>query len=238
MDVVGLTAGVTAISAGGSHTCALTSGGAVKCWGNNSYGQLGNGTTTDCADRGGRRRADRRRDGNLGRRLSHLRADQLAGPRSAGVENEYGQLGNGTTTNALTAVDVVGLTAGGTAISAGGNHTCALTSGGAAKCWGSNCAASSATAHTTDALTAVDVVGLTAGVTAISAGGLHTCALTSGGAVKCWGWNYYGQLGNGTTTDALTAVDVVGLTAGVTAISAGGPHTCALTSGGAVKCWG
>ena len=181
--------GANRVSAGGAHTCGLMASGAVLCWGDNSAGQLGDGTRA-------------------------MRA---------------------------TPVGVVGLTSGIKAVSAGSEHTCALTVAGGAKCWGLDYdgqLGDGSGAFGVVRLTPVGVVGLAQGVEAIAAGASHSCAVTSARGVKCWGRNDHGQLGDGTTTKRLVPVDVSGLASGVAAVALGEYHSCALMVSGGAKCWG
>ena len=227
-----------ALAAGNTHTCALTSSGGVRCWGDNWRGQLGDGTIVDHSTP-----ADVTGLTSGVVAISSLHKHTCALTSGGGVKcwgsNIHGELGNNSTVDSPTAVDVVGLSSGVIAISAGGFHTCALTSGGGVKCWGANWHGEVGDGSTDYRYTPADVVGLGSGVIAIAAGKWHTCALLGGGGMKCWGYNVQGELGNGTTgMIQTTPVDVTNLTSGVTAIAAGAMHTCALVSGGGMKCWG
>ena len=124
------------------------------------------------------------------------------------------------------------------ALAAGRVYTCAVTAAGGVQCWGRNDFGNLGDGSTTDRSTPVPVSGLGSGVIALAAGDAHTCALTAAGAVRCWGHNGIGQLGDGSTTDRSTPVPVSGLGSGVVALAAGASHTCALTAAGAVQCWG
>jgi len=235
--VTGLTSGATAIAAGMENTCLLTSFGGAKCWGNNNFGQLGDGTIVDKltpVDVGGLTSGVT----SIAAGAGHTCALTTSGGVKCWGMNNIGQLGDGTTVDKSTPTDVSGLATGVNAVASGYWHTCAVTSSHGLKCWGNNSNGQLGDGTHANKSTPVDVIGLTSGVTAISAGSAHTCALTTSGGVKCWGDDGYGQLGDGTTLDKSTPVNVSELTSGVTAIAAGLLHTCALTTSGGVKCWG
>jgi alpha-tubulin suppressor-like RCC1 family protein len=131
---------------------------------------------------------------------------------------------------------VQGLESGVTAIAVGDYHACAIVNG-AAKCWGNNWSGQLGDGSFIDSAdAAVQVSGLTSGVSAIAIGGASTCAIVSG-AAKCWGGNGSGQLGDGTMTDQGSPVTPSGLTANVTGIAMNSSETCGVVNG-AVKCWG
>ncbi len=231
-----LNTSITAITAGGNHNCVLTTQGSVKCWGNNQSGQLGNGTTTDQATP-----VD-----VLGLNIepSAIAAGGSHTCLRMGTKfkcwgsNNSGQLGDGTTIDRLAPVDPADSVEDILAIATGGSHACELTSKSSVKCWGSNRHGQLGDGSNIDRFASVGVNELTANVAVISTGANHSCALTNTGGVKCWGSNVNGQLGDGSNNDRTVPVDVTDLTAGVTAISAGANHSCALNGKGGVKCWG
>ena len=121
-------------------------------------------------------------------------------------ENDFGQLGNGTTAGATTPVQVTGL-AGAVDVSAGWRHTCALLGNGTVQCWGQNQFGQLGNGTTTSRTTPVPVSGITGAIGVTAGWWHHSCALLGGGTVRCWGVNEWGQFGNGTRTSATTPVD-------------------------------
>ncbi|MBK7590113.1 MAG: fibronectin type III domain-containing protein [Betaproteobacteria bacterium] len=235
VPVSGLASDATAVALGGLHTCALANVGATYCWGNNASGQLGNFTQTSSAVPV--------RVTVLGSNVLSIAAGAdhscaVGGSGTVGCwgSNAFGQLGTGDKVDRGSPPP--GGIGTGVAVVAGDAHSCSLTSDGGVKCWGDNSHGQLGDDSTTERLVPVDVVGLATGVTAIAAGGSHTCALLSSGGVKCWGRNADAQLGDNSTIQRLTPVDVVGLDSGVTAIAAGLNHSCALTALGEARCWG
>jgi alpha-tubulin suppressor-like RCC1 family protein len=238
---------VTAITAGRNQTCAVTASGSALCWGNNSEGQLGNGTFID---------ADLPTAvAGLSNGVTAISAGSYftcavntAGAALCWGHGPWGQLGNGT--DADSAVPSVVLAATGktpltgvAAISAGAEDACALMSGGPVLCWGANNSGqlgnTAAGLQSNTPVAVSDVAGdsgLT-GVVSVSAGTENSCAVTAAGAALCWGQNGAGAPGSG-AANAAALLFMPSLSSGVTAIAAGEQQTCALTSGRTAVCWG
>jgi alpha-tubulin suppressor-like RCC1 family protein len=250
--VTGLIGSVTSVSTGTFTACAVTTGGAVECWGYNGYGLLGDPTITSSpvpVPLAGL--ANGVTSVSVG--MQSACAITTGGGLVCWGDNTYGELGNGLTTSSTVPVPVTGLGSGVLAVSVGSYSACAVTAGGAVQCWGASGALGSSAAPTlclfpgdsgsgTFCSTVPEpVTGLTSGATGVSVSDRDACAVTAGGGVQCWGIDdsAYGILGDGTGASSVTPVQVSGLTSGVTAVSVwGDPSACALTASGGVRCWG
>jgi alpha-tubulin suppressor-like RCC1 family protein len=240
VDTRGVLAGktLTQIAAGGFQGCALDTGGAAYCWGDNTYGELGDGST---AKRAFAPVAVDTTGTLAGKTLTQISTgyDQTCALDSAGAaycwgDNTYGELGDGSAggySYVPVAVDADGALAGKTLvrISAGVDHTCAVDTTGRAYCWGENTNGElgNGTTAGSDVPVAVDTSGVLAGktISQISAGGDHTCAVDTTSTIYCWGADQRGQLGDanapGTQSDipvtvAMQAPASVSVTPGYT----------------------
>lgn len=223
-----------AVVAAGDHTCALTDVGGVKCWGYNGYGQLGDGTDIDRStptDVVGLSSGVTQ----IAAGFSHTCALTTAGTVKCWGYNVGGPLGDGSEEHSSVPVDVLGLT-GVVKISAGGNHTCAITNTGALKCWGLNHFGQVGDGTNVRRLQPVQVVGLESGVRDVTTGAIHSCALTTQGTARCWGYGSEGQLGP-EASSSWTPVPVPGI-AGGEQISGSGWHNCVITNTDKLMCWG
>ncbi len=258
------------VAAHGAHTCVRNRLGKVQCWGANDHGQLGLGTATasialpqtNAVDLGGDYYARSVAVGML-----HSCAILDGGSVKCWGDNNYGELGRGDLdenvgkaagemgANLVTVNLGAGVTA--TQLALGYSHSCALVSNAGAdnvKCWGRNHRGQLGIGNTLDrGHSASDLganlpfVALGARAKQISTKSSHTCAVLETNSVKCWGSNFYGQLGIGDADSrgdgagemgaALPAVNL-GANRVAKTVAAGGGFTCAILDNGTVKCWG
>jgi alpha-tubulin suppressor-like RCC1 family protein len=245
VEVMSLT-GVTELRAGMRHACAIATGGQLRCWGENTYAQLGDATNTNRA--APVVVADLSPQRAVALDLHHTCGLGADGRVRCWGNNPYGEGGGGTevrsTPAAITgvadAVDVQQGTGSNAATGAGTSWRCALRRTGAVACWGSasqgNSSGQLGDGTTTQRATPAPVTGLT-DATQITVAGSVACALKRDQTAVCWGLNNYGQLGDGTTTNRNAPTPVMGLTS-VAHIQTGGNHTCARRTDGSVWCWG
>ncbi len=236
VPVPGLTSGVVSLAAGERHMCLLTQLGGVECWGQNDSGQLGDGTTSSSSTP---HQVNWLPTGvvSLASGATHTCAVTADGGVRCWGSGYRGELGDGTTSSSGHPVPVAGLPARARAVTAAGEHTCALLEAGRVWCWGENPEGQLGSGSiTTKELAPVAVAGLDGAATRLGTGPQHSCATLESGALQCWGQNAEGELGNGETRIVRSPVQVTGITSGATAVASGNT-SCAIVDG-TLRCWG
>ena len=225
----------TTMSTGGDHLCAILDDSSLQCWGGNSFGQIGDGSSTDRLTMTEVGLDSARTAVSVSSGRDHTCSILDNGELQCWGRNNHGQLGDGSSAQSSLPVSV-SMTGVPVQLSTGDWHNCAIMDDASLQCWGRNNHGQLGDGTNIDSDTPVSVP-MGENVLAVSAGSSHTCAVTESWALKCWGLNDNGQLGVGSTTssNSPTTVTVGG---NVVAVSAGGVHTCALLDGNNMKCWG
>jgi alpha-tubulin suppressor-like RCC1 family protein len=223
------------VTAGGFHSCGITSDAAGFCWGSNTSGQLGAGLDASAIAAPLRTAAeDELRSIDAG--LAHTCAVTGRGGILCWGSNEYGQLGIGLGPDQYRPI-VTAVAGNWISVSAGTFHTCALDDQGRIACWGRNDRGQLGRPEGPDNTVPGPVVTERRFVS-ISAGTTHTCGVSRNAIVYCWGANGAGQLGVGSASDASVPMAVEPAFFTAVAVAAGFDHTCAASQSGIVSCWG
>lgn len=237
--VTGLVGPVERLALGRDYSCAQLQSGAVMCWGENEYGQLGDGTTTARQTPtlvGGLANVTDIAVGR-GAESPYTCAITDAGALKCWGGNDDGQLGDGTADDRSSPVDVLGGASGFVSLTLGVRHGCAITNEQRVGCWGVSVRGQLGGGLSPDGSVPVDVLTLS-DVASIRAAGEHTCALTKDGGVACWGDNQFGQIGDGTKLERTRPTQVIGLKSGVKQLLVETNHNCAWMDSGEAQCWG
>lgn len=227
------------LSAKQDSTCVVSSVGAVKCWGGNDFGQLGDGSTqafkntpVTVANLSGAKQI------TMG--YNHACAITQTGAVSCWGDNNNGQLGDGTQTKRTQATAVVGLSAKAIQLALSYQSSCALLETGNIQCWGSNSQGELGVGQSVVPTRSLSPQTLTLGsnlkAKRIVAGKNHLCAISQNDSLFCWGANDLGQLGLNDTAIRYQATQV-SLAGSIQQLAAGFAHTCAATTN-TVSCWG
>jgi alpha-tubulin suppressor-like RCC1 family protein len=254
---VSVGASVASVHVGNVHTCVRTTAGTVRCWGWGFYGQLGYGNANDVGDNELPSSAGDVDVGGTVIQLATGRAHTCALLEGGTVRcwgiattgqigyGNYEEIGDNESPASAGDVNVGGVVE---QLAAGGDHTCALLSGGAVRCWGHGNTGqlgygNAGTIGDNEVPASAGNVDVGGAVVQIATGANHTCALLEGGAVRCWGANAAGQLGLSTTSiigdnEQPSSVPTVDIGGTAVYIDAGVDHTCAVLSDGNVVCWG
>ncbi len=239
LQVTALGTDVASLATGDNESCAAKTDGTLWCWGQNTYGEIGDGTTTtprtspvQVTTLG--TTADRAALGTY-----HACALDKSGSLWCWGYNYYGQVGDGTTTTPRTTPVKITSLGSVVGVALGSYHSCAVKTDHTLWCWGYNYYGAVGDGSSQNSRSApVQATSLGANVAQVSAGSYHTCAVKTDHTLWCWGYNNYGQLGDGTTTTRLTPVQITSLGSNVASVAAGYSHTCVLKTDNTLWCWG